>query len=338
MKEINIIGDVPKDVFYNGDKVFFKKNNSIFNIDKNLEEFLSFDFPFIIEKIDSEFLYIRTKDFLRKISLTDKSKSWDFRFKVIGTKQVIYINDNYFLIRENVKENDCIIVKGIFQSKIIWAISSKESYLFSIFGDENSVLLKEDNQIYLLNSLNGEYKWQHSFSELLHGKEIKQYGNIVVYQNRIFIYLADNNDSKKIATVSIDINSGKVVNVYKGFSGNLILSNNKIYVASYEIIKILDLINNEIIELDFENILKPLNLSIHWNSSVIQGNYLYFVDGHSYTTNKLGVLDLKSKKLVWNGEIKIEDDINNNIQKIKITDSRLYVHCLDDTLHVFEIE
>ncbi|MCQ6468214.1 hypothetical protein NPN14_23600, partial [Vibrio parahaemolyticus] len=92
-------------------------------------------------------------------------------------------------------------------------------------------------------------------------------------------------------------------------------------------VKILNLINNEIIEIDFADVLKPLALQMHWNTSVVQGDYLYFVDGHSYTTNKFGVLDLKSRILIWHTEIKIDDDINNNIQSIKVVDDKLYIHC-----------
>lgn len=338
MKDVNKINNIPSDLFHNNNGIYFNKDNSIFRIEKDLEHFLSLDSPFIIEKIHTDFLFIRTKDFLTKISLIDKSKRWDFKFNVVGSKEVIFTNDECFLIRENFKDDDWIIFKGNFQNEIIWTIPSKESYLVLIAADNKFITLKEEIAIYSLSILNGENNWKYLFSELLQGEEIKQYGNIVTYENKVFMYLADNKDSKKTATISIDISSGEVVNVYKGFAGNLILSDNKIYVASYEMIKVLDLYTNEIIELDFKDILEPLKLSIHWNKSVVKGDYLYFVDGHFYTTNKLGILDLKLKKLVWNGEIKIKDDINNNIQKIMIADSRLYAHCSDNSLHVFEID
>jgi outer membrane protein assembly factor BamB len=337
MRKISKINDIPADIYYNQSGIYYKKDSAIFKYNENPIQFLSFNFPFIIEKIDDKNLYIRTKDFLRKISLEDKVKNCDFNFNIVGNKQVKFINDEWFLIRENINDK-WFFFKGTFQNEIIWKIPSKESFLFSLFVNKDCILLKEDDGIYCLNTENGEKKWQYSFSELLQGHEIKQYGNIVVYENKLFIYLADNRDAKNLATVSIDINTGKVLNIYKDFAGNLILSDSKMYVASYEMVKTLNLINNEIIEIDFSDILEPLGLRIHWNKSIVQGDYLYFVDGHSYTTNKFGVLDLKSRKLVWNTEIKIDDGINNNIQKIKVIDNKLYVHCSDNSLHIFKIE
>ncbi|MCM0667756.1 hypothetical protein [Flavobacterium tyrosinilyticum] len=315
VKKFQIIKNDVYTIFNNNLRVIEEFNDTIIN-------FNSDDLFIVNDKLFSdENFYYDTKK--KETSIIDQLSNYYYNG----------IHYNNYLVFTNQE----LVIYSLEESAVIRKIPFfEDSSLFLMFKDS---FLSRGNDFYSFYDLDTLKKiWQYSFSELLQGEDVRQYGNTLIYENKIFMYLVDDKNPKKVATISMDINSGAVVNVYQDLAGNLMLLNDRIYVASYELIKVLDLNSNEIIELDFKDILTPLKLSIHWNTSVVYGDYLYFVDGHSYTTNKLGVLDLKLKKLVWNGEIKIQDEINNNIQKIKIVDGRLYVHCSDNTLHVFQIE
>jgi len=180
--------------------------------------------------------------------------------------------------------------------------------------------------------------WKKKYSELLNGERIEQFGDIIAHKEKLYIYLADNANSKNTATVSINIQSGNLEALYQQFAGNLTLYNNKIYVANATEIKTLDLKTNEIKKYDLTNTLSKVGLEIYWNSFRISDDKLFFVSGHSMPTNKLGVVDLETLELIWHKELDIEDDINKNIQEIKVVENKLFVHCSDQSLHIFEKE
>jgi outer membrane protein assembly factor BamB len=260
--------------------------------------------------------------------------------------QICKINklDGYYYM--NIYCNYCLIFTNTNDRYIFYSLTNDEIIFTLPFFDnssicfllENCFIIRGENFYSCYDIKSIKKLWQLSFSDLLEGKEIHQYGNIVTYSGKLYFYLADNKDSKNIATVCLDINSGEILDMYKGFAGNLTLVKNKIYVASYTTVKILDLATNQIISLDFTNILKSKDFQIHWNHFFVDGNLLYFVDGHWATTNKLGILNLDTRELIWNTEIDINDDINKNIIEIKVSDNHLYVHCSDNTLHIFEKE
>jgi len=272
-------------------------------------------------------------------------------FYDIESLKIIFCNKNFLSIRDDVdyrKERELLFGQYRDSEKKYWVfVDSKQFSLIkkyeitiesrNLFLISDSLFLSKDNEKISLKEIDrNEILWQHTYSELFEGKEIHQYGNMVVHNEKLFIYLADNKDSQNVATISLDINSGKILDIYKGFAGNLFLNANKLYVASYETVKILDLETNQITELDFTDILKQNGLQIHWNHFLVEDNLLYFADGNWATTNKLGIIDLDSRELLWHTEININDDINKNIIDIKVLGNRLYVHCSDDTLHIFE--
>ena len=189
-----------------------------------------------------------------------------------------------------------------------------------------------------LYKFNNQLIWQHNFSDLLKGEEIKQHGEIIVHKGILYVYLADKRNNKNTATIAIDVETGEIKNKYKGFAGKLFLYKNKLYTASYYKVQILDIETEQILEIDFTDTLKAKDLQIHWNNFIVEDDYIYFIDGHWATTNRMGILDLKNKKLVWETSIKINDGINNNIREIKISENRLYSHCSDKSLHIFEKE
>jgi len=206
-----------------------------------------------------------------------------------------------------------------------------------IFQDK---FLRTPNKSMLCYSLDSNVQlWQYKFTDLLLGVEIHQAGNIVIFEEKVYFYLYDNKGSNR-ATVCIDTNTGEVLHTYDNFGGDLYLFGNKIGVANSKTAQVLNLDTNEITEYDFCNILQEDDLKISWNHNIFtEDGLLYFVGGKSiFTTNHLGVIDLNKQELIWHSLIEIhdEDNINNNIQDIKLVDNRLYVHCSDNTLHVFE--
>lgn len=180
--------------------------------------------------------------------------------------------------------------------------------------------------------------WHYSFNQLLEGKEIEQVGDILIYDSSLFISLRDNREVSTKATFVLNVNSGEIIRKYHGFSGQLIRDIDYLYVASRYNVERACLNTHEIVSYDLEEVLKPLGLQIHWSSSIVKNDMLYFVDGGWAKTNRMGIIDLENQKLVWHYDFKIDDVINMNIVKIELNENNLYVQCSDDTLHIFEKE
>lgn len=184
--------------------------------------------------------------------------------------------------------------------------------------------------------VNGREIWRLSFSELLKNDNTESYGRMIVHKGKLYFYASA--DAQNRATFCIDFDSGAVVKKLDNFAGNLFLCENKIFVASGYVIKELDTETLQAIEHDLSDELSKANLQIHWEKSIVtKDGFMFFVDGYFYTTNRFGVIDLVSNKLLWHGNVEIDDGVNNNIQEIKIFDNRLFVHGSDFSLNIFEI-
>ncbi|MBV7441487.1 hypothetical protein KRX57_08640 [Weeksellaceae bacterium TAE3-ERU29] len=257
------------------------------------------------------------------------------KIKIIDDLTGYYYTDTYFedkLLFSNTE----MIVYSMNNKQIEFRIPFSEEYGLSMLYKDKFVARGDD---YYAGYLLEDYEkpiWQHSFSDLLEGEEIKQHGEIIIHKGILYIYLADKRNNKNTATIAIDVETGEIKNKYKGFAGKLFLYKDKLYTAGYYKVQILDIETEQISEIDFTDILKPKDLQIHWNNFIVENDYIYFIDGHWATTNKMGILDLKNKQLVWETSIEINDGINNNIREIKISGNRLYAHCSDKSLHIFE--
>ncbi len=205
-----------------------------------------------------------------------------------------------------------------------------------IFFDNCYIRLSDNISCYTIQ--NNQTLWQHSFSDLLEGEKIVQVGDTIIYKDFLYLCLKDGKNEKNNATFCINIETGKVVSMYKGFYGFLFLEEDNIYTSYIYSVKKLSLILGEITEYNFENILKPKDLKIHWDKSIIKDNKLYFVDFKIYSTNRMGIIDMEKCELIWQKDFEINDGINDNIQEIRLVENRLYVHCSDNTLHIFEEE
>ena len=63
--------------------------------------------------------------------------------------------------------------------------------------------------------------------------------------------------------------------------------------------------------------------------------YLYFAQERGA---QVGIVNLETEKLDWHTTIDIDYPVNPVVMDIKACKNRLYVHCADKTLHVFEKE
>lgn len=241
--------------------------------------------------------------------------------------------NNYWGQFEGVEGEYWIFFNNSFQIEKKIRIKNENSKIYVVM---NSDFIFVGNKMIYLKKNEDQLLWQHSFSDLLEGERIVRVGDTIIYKDFLYLCLKDSENEKNNATFCINIETGKVVNMYRGFYGFLFLKDDNIYTSYIYSVKKLSLISGEITEYSFENILKPKDLKIHWDKSTVKDNKLYFVDFKIYSTNRMGIIDMEKYELIWQKDFEINDGINNNIQEIRLVENRLYVHCSDNTLHIFE--
>ena len=265
-----------------------------------------------------------SKDFLSIIYDADyrKEKKYLFgQYRDSENKYWVFVNAKQFSVEQKYKitiENRYLLLISDFSF---------------IFKDNEKILLKRlDNNVVL---------WQHSFSELLPpiqtADNLFQNGNMIIHNGCLYFSLFENNRHLNTATICIDIETGKVENIFKGFAGNLSLFGNNIGIVSNETVQILNTETNKIETLNVSSILKPHNLSISWNGNIFTEDGLLYFRGDS----KVGIIDLDAKELLWHTSFdisKLEYNINQQIMDIQLHSEKLYIHCSDNTLHIFENE
>ena len=186
--------------------------------------------------------------------------------------------------------------------------------------------------------------WQHSFSELLPpiqtADNLFQNGNMIIHNGCLYFSLFENNRHLNTATICIDIETGKVENIFKGFAGNLSLFGNNIGIVSNTTIQILNTKSNSIIIKDYPELLQKEKIYLGWNSFLIsEDELMYFIGNGQGMGSHVGIIDLKTDELVWLHGLNPNKEIYEVAARdIKISDDRLYVHCSDNTLHIFENE
>jgi hypothetical protein len=183
---------------------------------------------------------------------------------------------------------------------------------------------------YMLDS--NDLLWHHRYSDLLEGERVHQVGNILVHNNILYISLSD--WEKGDGTFCININTGEIVKRLMTL-GFIQKENGTVYSPyGYEIKTVnTNDFKTKIVEIED---LKKTNLFINKSRWIVKGNLLYFVDGDIMPTNRTGIIDLETNKLVWQTELQINGGINNEIREIRVQNNRLYAHCADNTLHIFE--
>lgn len=312
--------------------------------------------------IKDNFLFLARNNDLIKYNIFDKKeyilvKESVYYFILLEGQLIFQLKnggDLYLLDKEIIKGkfylNNAIIKKN---KLLIDRKNSDTKRYETVLLDKNGLISelnityfpqKVINNIYVyiaLNSLfvyrfNNELIWQHSFSDLLIGENIEKVGEIIVDKNILYLCLKDNKNRENNATFAIDAMTGNILNIYKGFYGRLQLQNDVLYEAFYYHVNKLDLQLGVIIKYDFEETLKPLNLIINYEKSIIDGDKLYFVSG-LIATNRIAILDLTKKKIIWETILEIEDS-NSFIVEMRLAEDKLYVSCSDHTLYIFEKE
>ena len=335
---VNIIKNIPFDFFVQNNFVYYQKKNIIIKCGSNNEKStiaIDIDSPFVIEKMDSSFLYIRTWEEIIRFDYNKKSYETN-SFKNFNNKQIRFINEEFFIVSEEINEEkeEWELSKITFNDDILWKIPFDNAYKLTFINNE-TIIISNNSFIYCIGNSN-VYLWQHSFSDLLTGENIEKVGEIIVDKNILYLCLKDNKNRENNATFAIDAMTGNILNIYKGFYGRLQLQNDVLYEAFYYHVNKLDLQSGVITKYDFEETLKPLNLIINYEKSIIDGDKLYFVSG-LIATNKIAILDLTKNKIIWETILEIEDS-NSFIVEMRLLEDKLYVSCSDHTLYIFEKE
>jgi hypothetical protein len=284
---------------------------------------------FYVSDIEATKTYIYSID--GQLTVVDYMMTLPFSIKERQTSLYIYP------IIRNPKIGKAIgkVCKKSYKLEEVYPIDIGLNGVWKVIND-SCFLSKTESDIAINTFVNNERLWQFKLGDLMKGKDIKQYGEILIIDECLYLYLSDDKDSKNTATVSVNFNTGHIESMFANFGGKLTQYQGTLYVANSFTIKTLNLLSKEVKEYDLRKTLAKSNLQIHWNTYKIADDKLFFVDGHSVTSNRLGIVDLTSMELIWEKEIKVDDDINNNIQEIRVSNDKLFVHCSDQSLHIFE--
>ncbi|QEC44681.1 hypothetical protein FSB84_24470 [Pseudobacter ginsenosidimutans] len=194
---------------------------------------------------------------------------------------------------------------------------------------------------------NNRHVWQHQYSELLKGIAVDTIGNFITIGDHLFVWVYDDKDSQNHSTFRININTGEVIQEYKGFGGTLIPFNgHMIGKASKHEAAILNTLTNEITRYDLSDLLNPHEIELSWTlCQFSEDGLLYFVGSSRSryaigSKNKIGIIDLNTQSLLWHTAIDIPEgnhNINQAVTAIKVQNNLLYAHCSDYTVHIFEM-
>ncbi|MCP9769692.1 hypothetical protein EGI22_17450 [Lacihabitans sp. LS3-19] len=196
---------------------------------------------------------------------------------------------------------------------------------FSVFSE------KENKQIWYIN-----------LNQLFETENVRYYGDIIEYQDKLFFSLYD--DSKS-GIYAVDANTGKMVNYTNEIGGSMKLENELIYILNDNEITILDPNTFEIKKIDYSGILQAENLEIggglpNYQGLEIKNNLLYFTSlNNSEKDNSrevaVGIIDMKQHKLLE--VIRFPSKLRSyNINEIKVHENQLFVLTNDNNLHIFE--
>ena len=340
---------------------YLKKNRFFYNINQECSYIINGDDLFISTE-RGLFIYSLKNDKLE--TLINKKIYW---FSILK-KQVIYQLENggdlfglwnnnkkegkYYLSSSILFDDNALILDKknentkLYETILLYQDLSVKTINLTYFPDK---IIDNNTYTYIaLNTLfiytfNNELLWQHSFSDLFETEQgaefIFQNGNIIIHNGKLFFSLFENNRHYNTATFAIEIETGKVVNMYKGFAGNLTLFNNKIAVAVNEELRILNLDNNEITTRTF-SFLKEKNITIGWNDfQISEDEKLYFIGNDHKQGTHFGIIDLQKDELLWlHSPNKNDKTCKVSIRDFKISDNRVFLHYSDNTLHIFEEE
>lgn len=282
---------------------------------------------------------------------------WDsstkkFLFDIQDTYVELQINETDLLIRiidfinEHVSYSVYSLLYGI-KSNINNSTSISPRFIISA----NSFVSFRDDVLLLYHIDKNEIIWQLNTGSLLNNKDVTQTGEIISYKDKLFIYLYDNEDKR--ATIVLDIETGYELFRTSEFMGYIRLQEDRIYALYGKTVSILNPESYQIRRIDLSEELAVLDESIEEFLGAeslgyttiefklsptiyeVRYPYLYFAQERGA---QVGVLNLETEKLEWHATMDIDYPVNPVVMDIKACENRLYVHCADTTLHIFEME
>jgi hypothetical protein len=210
------------------------------------------------------------------------------------------------------------VMNGIFLLQKGWGE-------FSVFSE------KENKQIWYLN-----------LNQLFETENVKYYGDIIEYQDKLFFSLYD--DSKS-GIYAIDANTGKLINGTNEIGGSMKLANGQLYILNDNEFTIIDPNTFEIKKNNYTGILQTENLKIggglpNYQGLEIRDNLLYFasLNNNEKDTSRevaVGIIDMNEHKLIE--VIRLPSKLKSyNINQIQVHEHKLFVLTNDANLHIFE--
>jgi hypothetical protein len=258
-----------------------------------------------------------------------------------------------------INNNEILIDKKNIETKRYEIVTVVNDYIrktnLIYFPDK---IINENLYVYIaLNTLHiysfeGSIVWQHGFDKLLKSKDVTQTGEIISYKNKLFIYLYDNEDKR--ATIALDVETGNELFRTSDFMGYIRLQEDRIYALYGKSVSILNPETYQIRKIDLSEELAVLDerceeyvdlgesldytiRRFNFSPTIYEVHYpyLYFAQERGA---QVGIVNLETEKLEWHAFMDIDYPVNPVVMDIKACENRLYVHCADKTLHVFEKE
>jgi len=176
--------------------------------------------------------------------------------------------------------------------------------------------------------------WKHRYSELTEADKANLHSQILNGDDKLFFVVTGN---ERKGLFALDIETGEVLKKFDGLCYEIFKDGNYIYTTQFE--NILCRINTKTLELETWdcNVLVTENgfHSIHDHRCDVVNGRFCFTQTIGDNKAKLGILDWENKELVYKYDFEPE---NGAIGSIQVSETRMFVHTQDNTLHIFEKE
>ncbi|OWP74006.1 hypothetical protein [Flavobacterium oreochromis] len=277
-----------------------------------------------------------------------------------NTNHIIKINNGNYIIFENnaskflnleadsvkieekyyyfYKENIYVYIDLKDTSKIILDIKNNKKQIFykngkKIFKNKLFIdSLYDSDSIFIhyydIKKTTHEIKLKH-----LHQDETAFLHSEIIELNDKLYFIIDGYNNPSVL-YCIDINTGQLIQQYKGLFGFLTKDVNFVYSQKFEnILCKINTENNEIEEWNVNSLIKENGFdSIADHRTTAINGKVYFTQTLGDTKAKFGILDTQTKELIYQYDFEPK---NGGISSIQVNETRVFVHTQDNTLHVF---
>jgi outer membrane protein assembly factor BamB len=194
--------------------------------------------------------------------------------------------------------------------------------------------------------------WELNLNQLLLGKDVVELSEMFIIGKKVYVYVVDNADNEKYYTIILDIETGDEVFRTKEIIGRLRLQVDKVYSLYEKGISIMNTDDFSVRKIDCTKALSVLDYTFEeiletgesWGMTTkyfefspniysVSYPYLYFAQNRG---SIFGVFNLESEELLWHKNMEIDNAINPVIARIEAAGGKVYVHCSDNTLHIYE--